>query len=71
MGQPVACRIELKRGNFTIEKIVPQRFNIYGFGSFLENIKLGEVSMNKAAFDYLAQCPFRRGLMGIEIFRGP
>lgn len=71
MGQPVAVRIELKNGKFSIEKTIPQRLNVYGFGSFLENIKLGEVSMNQAAFDFLAQCPERRGLMGIEIFTGP
>lgn len=71
MGHPVACRIELRKDKFSVEKLIPQRFNIYGLGSFLENIKLGEVSMNKAAFDYLAQCPERRGLMGLEIFPGP
>ena len=71
MGRPAAVRIELRQNNFSIEQLIPERFKLYGFGSFLENVKMGEVSMNKAAFDYLAQCPERRGLMGIEIFPGP
>jgi hypothetical protein len=71
MGHPVAVRIELRGNNLSIEKKIPERLKVYGFGSFLERPKLGEVSMNKAAFDFLAQCPERRGLMGIEIFNGP
>lgn len=71
MGQPVAVRIELHKDELTIEKKNESRFKIYGFGSFLEKPQLGEVSMNKAAFDFLVHCPERRGLMAIEIFNGP
>lgn len=68
---PVACRIELHDNNFTIEAKNPERFTHYGFGSFLEKPEIGEISMNKAAYDYLAHAPERRGLMGIEIFSEP
>ena len=68
---PAVVRIELIGNEFSIEKLNPESFTIYGFGSFLETIKRGYVSINQDAYDFMSKCLERRGLMAIEIFDGP
>jgi hypothetical protein len=64
-------KITLQGKKLTIETLIKKRTKIYGFGTFLEKPKQGEVVCNKAAFEMLSRCPARRGLMAIEIFNGP
>lgn len=67
----VVMRISFDGKMFSIKTLVEKRTKIYGFGTFLQDPKPGEISINKAAYDLLAHCPARRGLMAIEIFNGP
>lgn len=46
----------------------PERFTSYGFGSFLEDIEEGEISISPDALETLADAPYRHGLNGLTIF---
>jgi len=47
-------RITYKKGVFTVTLLDPIRGNIRGFGTYLENIQAGEVSLSPEAFQALA-----------------
>lgn len=54
--------------HITLETLRPKRFKHYGFGTFLENIKPGEVLISKAALKKLMSCSYRNGLQGLDLF---
>jgi hypothetical protein len=64
-------RIESSKGQIDLIVIKPERFITRGFGTFLEKIKKGEVSISEKAVELLSRAPERGGLMGVEFFAGP
>lgn len=69
--RPAALRIGWlpKSESFALRALNPDRFNHYGFGSFLEKIQPGEISISPSALRQLKGCPTRSGLTGIEIYK--
>jgi hypothetical protein len=65
-----AIRIELRRESLIVRAVQPARLTHHGFGTFLENAQPGDISISKAAWVALKRCPYRSGLMGLEIFSG-
>lgn len=66
-------RIDVGSKPNTLDFIVikPERLKTRGMGTFLENIKKGEISLSRAALTALGRLPERSGLMCIEVFDGP
>lgn len=65
-----ALRIQ-KEADGTLGVIVinPERWTTRGFGTFLEQIKPGDVSISKEALDMLRTVPERRGLQQMTFFK--
>lgn len=61
-------RIEEIEGKIRLVALKPERFNTYGFGSFLEGIKPRDISINSKALEILAHCSEREGINGLELF---
>ena len=52
-----------------VETLSPERFTHYGFGTFLEDIKEGEVTITDTAKRILlVVCRERRGMQGLEFW---
>jgi hypothetical protein len=67
-----ALRITKRPKNCVMfEALVPSRFTIHGFGTFLENVKPGEIEVTREVFSLIAEQPYRSGLQGAEIFAQP
>ncbi|HEY9786003.1 MAG TPA: hypothetical protein V6D17_11415 [Candidatus Obscuribacterales bacterium] len=67
-GAPRALRIDKQGENIVVRALVPERFTRHGFGTFLEGVKPGEISISKEAKDALLRCRYLSGLQGMEIF---
>lgn len=71
----LACAFRIdtsKKGTLDIVIIKPERFVTRGMGTFLENIKQGEVSISPKALKLLEdEGQERRGLNGLEMFHKP
>lgn len=67
-----ALRLDVTKSG-AISFLVPQpdRFLTRGFGTFLERIKKGEVSISPKAKEALAGLTARSGLVAAEFFQGP
>ena len=63
-------RIEKQGECITLKALVKRRFKLYGFGTFLENIKPGEISISKEALAAMLKCKYLSGIQGMEIFPG-
>lgn len=50
------------------EALKPERFEIYGFGTFLCDIDPKEVSITRQALEVLLNCPYRSGVQAVEIW---
>jgi hypothetical protein len=62
--------ISLKKGELLITADASnKRFEHHGFGTFLCDVKKGEISITKEALDILLRQPERRGLQGLEFWR--
>lgn len=51
-----------------VETLKPERFTHYGFGTFLENLVEGEVTITPDAKRILLATPERSGLQGLEFW---
>lgn len=63
-----ALRIDLAGRHVVLKALIAARFTHHGFGTFLESIKPGEISISKKAYDVLIGCRYRNGLQGLELF---
>lgn len=63
-----ALRIEEVKNKIKLVALKPERFNTYGFGSFLEDIKPGDISISPKTLEILAHCSERGGINGLELF---
>lgn len=70
MPEP-AIRIDLiDKTKIRIHTLRLERLTRHGFGTFLENIQPGEISISRQALDALQRCTYKAGLQGMEIFAG-
>lgn len=70
MPDPV-IRIDLiEKTKIRIRTLRPERLTRHGFGTFLENIQPGEISISQQALDAFHRCTYKPGLQGMEIFAG-
>ncbi len=51
-----------------LEALKQERFEHHGFGTFLCDIKPGEVQISAEALEVLMGCPYRSGMQGLEIW---
>lgn len=64
-------RITMKSKNSVLIRVLrPERIIHSGFGTFVENVKPGELSVTTEARIALESQPYRSGLQGMEIFAG-
>ncbi len=68
MVAPRALRVEKAGDSITMRALNPERFTRRGFGTFLENVALGEISITQDAKDAILRSPYRGGIQALEIF---
>lgn len=61
-------KIELKDNNYILSVQDPARFDHHGFGTFMKEVKKGEVEITKEAFSTLLEEHERDGMQGIEFW---
>lgn len=66
---PPVLKITLEDAkHIRVKVLIPQRIAQHGFGTFIEGIKVGEISITKEAKKAILKQPYRNGLQGMEIF---
>lgn len=66
----VAVKITVEDGDIHIKGLNQKRFKQYGMGTFMENVKPGEIEISKAALKLLKDSPEQSGLSAMDIFAG-
>ena len=67
----IVLKIDADGDDLLMECFDNNRVSIYGMGSFLEDLRKGEVEITPAGKRLLGKCEYRSGMMGAEIFEAP
>jgi hypothetical protein len=63
-----AARFDMVKNRLRITALLPQKFRTHGYGSFLSDIKPGDISASKQALEFILSQQHQRGLIPVEFF---